>query len=102
MGTLDTYNKKVLEEIEKIKELYGPRPQCYFLCLHLRSLFDGQIWYNVDHCLFHYRGALYDHTGEVQLPAEEFDRYYLLQEYGIDEIYGLQKAMFKTNGRLEV
>jgi hypothetical protein len=102
MGELDLYNKRILKEIDNIKKLYGSKPQCYFLCLHLRSIFNGQIWYNMDHCLFHYRGGLYDHTGEVTLSGEEFDRYMLLQEYSLEEIYPLQEAMFRTNGKLEV
>ena len=103
MGELDFYNKEVLEEIERVKEVYGPKPQCYFLCLHLQSIFTGgKIWYDMNHCLFWYRGGLYDHTGEVVLGYEELNRYLPLEEYGFTQIEALQKAMFETNGRLEV
>lgn len=102
MGNLDYYNRDLLAEIEKMKAIYGPKPQCYLLCLHLRSLFDGRIWYNMDHCVFMYRGGIYDHTGEITLTAEEMRRYAPLNHYGIEQIKPLQDAMFKTNGRLEI
>jgi hypothetical protein len=98
---LAQYHVKVLDEIEKMKEVYGPKPHCYFLSLHLRSIFNGTIWYDMDHCIFGYRGRFYDHTGELGIleDFELFKHYNALQEYDFEAIKRLQTAMFETKGR---
>ncbi|MGB3491898.1 MAG: hypothetical protein WBA57_04170 [Elainellaceae cyanobacterium] len=90
------YRKDVLDEIEKINRLF-PEPQCYLVALLLSSEFQGEIWYNSDHCITKISGVYYDKGGVVIEECRKKQPDYLpLSKFGMDIKKGLVEALVKN------
>lgn len=57
--------KEVLDRVQEIKNQYGNAPQCYLVAILLATKFQGEIWYNHDHCITRVEDGFYDRHGNV-------------------------------------
>jgi hypothetical protein len=83
----------VLAEILKINEVF-PEPQCYLVALLLSSQFQGEVYYNNDHCVTKIDGNYYDKGGLANKRVVGGDAPYLpLELFGIKHKRGLMRAL---------
>ena len=91
---------EILDYIERmVKQFRGP--QCYFMALMLSTEFDGEIWYDHNHCITKIGDRFYDKSGEFDRDLVKELGFLPLSDYGPEQKEALRDAMVEYDEELD-
>jgi len=80
----------VENKILLIKRYFGEKPQCYLVALFLATEFNGEIWYDNNHCITRIGDRFYDKHGIYEKSLENF---LPIKQFGFNHEADLMRAL---------